>query len=103
MTTHPSAACDCPRRLDPLKEVSPMELQSLCLWCGKQRHPTRVAALASSRRQRRRDARSTPRLRAYRCPAGLGWHLTSRRPRRPPDRRPGRRPAAPLQATRRRD
>jgi hypothetical protein len=79
-----------------------MELQSLCPWCGKQRHPTRAAALASVRRQQRREARTAPRLRVYRCPVGLGWHLTSRRPRRPPDRRPGRRPVAPLPASRRR-
>ena len=79
-----------------------MELQSLCPWCGKHRHPTRAAALASVRRQQRRDTRTAPRLRTYRCPVGLGWHLTSRRPRRPPDRRPGRRPVAQLPATRRR-
>jgi hypothetical protein len=79
-----------------------MELQSLCPWCGKHRHPTRAAALASVRRQQRRDTRTAARLRAYRCPVGLGWHLTSRRPRRPPDRRPGRRPVAQLPAARRR-
>lgn len=50
-----------------------MELQSLCPWCGKHRHPTRAAALASVRRQQRRDTRTAPRLRAYRCPVGLGW------------------------------
>jgi hypothetical protein len=43
-----------------------MELQSLCPWCGKHRHPTRAAALASVRRQQRREAPTTPRLRAYR-------------------------------------
>jgi hypothetical protein len=80
-----------------------MELQSVCPWCGKQRHPTRAAALTSVRRQQRREARTAPRLRVYRCPVGLGWHLTSRRPRRrPPDRRPGRRPVAQLPASRRR-
>ena len=50
-----------------------MELQSLCPWCGKHRHPTRAAALASVRRQQRRDTRTAPRLRAYRCPVDLGW------------------------------
>jgi hypothetical protein len=51
-----------------------MELQSQCPWCGKQRHPTRAAALASVRRRQRREARTAPRLRVYRCPVGLRWH-----------------------------
>jgi hypothetical protein len=58
-----------------------VDLRSLCPWCGKQCHPTRTAALASARRQRH-SARRAVRLRAYRCPAGQGWHLTSGHPRR---------------------
>jgi hypothetical protein len=49
-------------------------------WCEKERHPTRAAALrAAARREPRRVSRDL-RLRAYRCPAGRGWHLGPRRP-----------------------
>jgi len=33
-----------------------MKPSGLCLWCGKERHPTRVAALATARRRERRSA-----------------------------------------------
>lgn len=67
-----------------------MTLISRCPWCGKASHPTKATALRSARRRRDRRAPRTVRLRAYRCPAGQGWHLTSRRPRRrPPSQRPG--------------
>ncbi|MFY9934717.1 MAG: hypothetical protein WAK82_42605 [Streptosporangiaceae bacterium] len=52
--------------------------------------PCRRVSLGA--RRQRRDVRSALQLRVYRCPVGLGWHLTSRRARRPPDRRPGRVP-----------
>ena len=56
----------------------------LCPCCGKICHPTRGLALLMARR----DSRGQIRLRAYQCPAGQGWHLTSRRP--PGKRRPAR-------------
>jgi hypothetical protein len=66
-----------------------MKPSGLCLWCGKERHPTRVAALATARRRERRSASRDLRLQAYRYPAGRGWHLGFRRaPRRPPDQPP---------------
>ena len=54
-----------------------------CPWCGKVSFLTRAAA--SWR------ARARVRLRVYCCPAGQGWHLTSRRPRRRGSRQPGAR------------
>jgi hypothetical protein len=50
----------------------------VCACCGKICHPTRGVALRVARRAFLRERR----LRACRCPAGLGWHLTSRRPPR---------------------
>jgi hypothetical protein len=49
-----------------------------CPWCGKICHTTRGLALRAGRHA----ARPGTRLRAYRCPAGQGWHLTSARPPR---------------------
>lgn len=51
---------------------------SVCPYCGKICHPTRSVALYAARRRARRERP----LRVYRCPAGQGWHLTSRRPTR---------------------
>lgn len=66
-----------------------MTLISLCPWCGKVSHPTKVTALVSARRRRDRRTPHRMQLRVYRCPAGQGWHLTSHRPHwRPPRRRP---------------
>ena len=70
-----------------------MELRSLCPWCGKLRYRTKAAALSSALRTARRPRYRELRLRAYRCPAGWGWHLTSRRP-------PQRRPSARAQSRR---
>ncbi len=58
-----------------------MDNSPICPWCGKACHLSRTAALRSVRYQRTRYRRHL-RLRAYRCPIGHGWHLTSRRPRR---------------------
>ena len=66
-----------------------MEPGGLCLWCRKERHPTRAAALVAARRRERWRASCDLGLRAYRCPARRGWHLGLRRPhRRPPDSGP---------------
>lgn len=43
--------------------------------CGKRRHTTQLAAIASALRCSAR--RGTP-LRVYRCPNCGGWHLTSK-------------------------
>jgi hypothetical protein len=51
---------------------------SVCPYCGKICHATRSVALHAARRRILRERR----LRVYRCPAGQGWHLTSRRPPR---------------------
>ena len=59
-----------------------------CPWCGKASYLTRAAA---SWRARHTRARARVRLRVYCCPAGQGWHLTSRRPRRRGSRQPGAR------------
>jgi len=73
-----------------------MRPSGLCLWCGKERHPTRAAALAAARRRECRRASRDLRLRAYRCPAGRGWHLGSR------GRVGGHRISGPLAAARHR-
>jgi len=65
-----------------------MENSRTCPWCGKACHLSRTAALRSARRRGGRS-RHEVRLRAYLCPAGQGWHLTSRKPRRR-NRRPQR-------------
>ncbi len=62
-----------------------MDLTRTCPWCGKVSHATRAAALWFARRMS-----GGMRLRVYRCPAGQGWHLTSKRPHR--RRRAVRRP-----------
>jgi hypothetical protein len=64
-----------------------MELTRTCPWCEKTRYATRDAALWVARR-----IANDARLRAYRCPVGEGWHLTSKRPdrRRGTVRRPPR-------------
>jgi hypothetical protein len=46
-----------------------------CEPCGKKQHPTQGAALAAALRAARRFG---PPTRAYRCPHGNGWHLTTK-------------------------
>lgn len=61
-------------QLMPLREHSPR-----CVWDGKVQYASKARAHRAMKQLNRENATPSPLTRAYRCPRGAGWHLTTSR------------------------